>query len=136
MIVEHAAAVLALLNADQGPPPLVVCDGVVPQGVRAPYVLVYFSDNRPELAESHSLVGDSERYVLRAILHCVGGNPTAARMVADRVEICLLDITVAVAGRNCWPIRREEGQGPPPDESTGTTVVDLVTAYRLESIPS
>ncbi len=82
MINEHAAAMLALLDADNDPPALVVLDGKVPTGTVAPYVLVYFDDTDPELPDSRPLTGASQRHVVRAICHSVGGNGQAARMVA------------------------------------------------------
>lgn len=136
MINEHAAAMLALLDADNSPPALVVLDGKVPTGQTLPYVLVYFDDTDPELAESRPLTGDSERHVLRAICHSVGANGQAARMVADRVRSALLDVVPTVTGRVCLPIRREDGQPPQRDEQTGTAVFDKVDVYRLESLPA
>lgn len=135
MIDEHAAAILTLLDADNTPPALVVLDGRVPKDQARPYVLVYFDDTDPELAESRPLAGDSERHVLRAICHSVGDNGQAARMVADRVRAALLDVVPTVAGRTCMPIRREDGQPPQRDEQTGTLVMDKVDIYRLESLP-
>lgn len=135
MIAEHAAALLALLTADAGPPPLVVLDGKVPNGVLPPYALVYFADADPEQAESASLTHRSQRHSTRAYVHSVGGNAGAARMVADRVRAAWLDVTPTIAGRTCWPIRREEGQPENPDETTGTLITDQVGVYRLDSLP-
>lgn len=136
MIDEHAAAVLALLNAVDDVPALVVHDGKVPNGAVAPYVLVYFDDTDPELADSRPLTGASQRHVLRAICHSVGANATAARMVADRARTALLDVVPTVAGRRCQPIRREDGQPPQRDEDTGTPLFDKIDVYRLESVPA
>lgn len=136
MIQEHAAAILALLDADNTPPALVVLDGKVPTGQARPYVLVYCTDTNPELADSRPLTGASERFVMRAICHSVGDNGHAARMAADRVRAALLDVVPVVAGRNCMPIRREDGQPPQRDESTGVLVMDKVDVYRLESLPA
>lgn len=132
----HAAAMLALLAADEGPPPLVVCNGKVPNTVAPPYVLVYFSDTDPEQAESSSLTNRSERHVTWAYAHSVGANAVAAGVVSDRVRAAWLDVTPTVAGRICCPIRREVGQPTDRDETTGTLVQDKVDVYRLESIPS
>lgn len=134
--IEHAAAVLALLDADNVPPALVVCNGYVPVGVLPPYVLVYFADADPELAESRSLAGASQRYVLRAICHSVAGNATAALALAARVRAALLDVRPTVTGRSCFPIRREDGQPLDRDESTGVLIVDKIDSYRLESVPA
>lgn len=136
MIQEHAAAVLALLDADNTAPALVVLDGKVPTGQTLPYVLVYFDDTDPELHDSRPLTGASQRHITRAIAHCVGANAQAARMVADRVRTALLDVVPTVTGRTCLPIRREDGQPPVRDETTGTAVFDSVNVYRLESVPS
>ncbi len=136
MIAQHAAAMLALLNADDGPPPLVVHDGRVPSTGAPPYVLVYFASSDPEDAESRPFTGASQRHLLRVYAHCVGGNGVAARMVADRVRTAWLDVIPAVAGRQCWPIRREDGVQAERDETVGATAIDLVEVYRLESVPA
>jgi hypothetical protein len=136
VIDEHSAAVLALLNAVNDVPALVVHDGRVPNGAMAPYVLVYFDDSDPELTDSRPLTGASQRHVLRAICHSVGASGQAARMVADRVRTALLDVVPTVTGRTCMPIRREDGQPPQRDEDTGSTLFDKVDVYRLESLPA
>lgn len=140
MIAEHAAAVLALLDADNTAPALVVHDGKVPNNAPSvaeqPYVLVYFDDTDPELADSRPLTGASQRYVMRATCHSVGGNALAARMVADRVRTALLDVVPVVTGRTCQPIRREDGQPVQRDEETLTSVFDKVDVYRVESVPA
>jgi hypothetical protein len=133
VIDEHAAAVLALLNAVTSPA-LTVYDGKVPSGIdpkTTPYVLVYFASGRPDLTF------DSATYTfqLRATCHSVGGNAQAARMVADRVATALLDVTPTVSGRSCFPIRWEEGFPPQRDESTGQTVMDQVDVYAFMSVP-
>jgi hypothetical protein len=56
-------------------------------------------------------------------------------MVADRVRTPLLDVVPTVAGRRCWPIRREVGQPMKRDESTGALLQNKVDVYRLESVP-
>jgi hypothetical protein len=132
----HAQAVLALLDADNTSPALVVLDGKVPTAQLPPYVLVYFSDHDPDDAESRKLPGASTRHVTRAYCHSVGGDQTAARAVAVRVRTALLDVIPTVAGRVCWPIRREEGQPVQRDEQTGAAVWDKVDLYRVESLPS
>lgn len=136
MIQDHADALLALLRADVGPPPLAVHDGRVPNAGVPPYVLVYFADTDPEEADSRPLTGRSERYVVRAYCHCVGGDQVAARAVAARVRAALLDAVPTVAGRRCHPIRREDGQPTTRDETTGTLVMDKIDVYRLESVPA
>ena len=134
MINEHAAAVLALLDADNGPPPLVWFDGAVPQGITPPYVVAYFADG--DLRTSTPLSGESKRFMMRIYLHCVGGNQAASRVVADRGRTALLDVVPVVAGRTCFPIRREDGQPPDRDEAIGGLILSKVDVYRLESIPA
>jgi len=143
-IEAHARAVLDLLDADVEDPPLVVHDGKVPtdpatgKSKPPPYVLVYFMVQTPSgdmPADSTSLDMDSDRVVLRAYLHSVGANAQAARMVADRCRTQLLRVTPTIAGRECWPIRQDEGLPADRDESTGKLVMDQVDVYRLESIP-
>lgn len=136
----HAEAFLDLLRADAGPPPLVVLDGVVPHGVLAPYVLVYFTINTPSgpmPIDSTSYDLDSDRVVLTGYCHNVGETPSAARIVTGRTRAAVLNVTPTIAGRECWPIRQmQTGQPPRPDESTGTPVMDQIDMYRLESIPA
>ncbi len=132
----HASAILALLDADNNPPALVVLDGSVPQGTLPPYVLVYFDHADPELAESRPLTGSSQRHVTRAICHCVGGNQAASRAVAQRVRTALLDVVPTVSGRTCAPIRAEDSQPTRRDETTGALLMDTVLTYRSESVPS
>ncbi len=130
----HADAVLGLLSAAPGS--LRVLDGSVPKDVLPPYVLLYFADADPELVDSTPMDGQSERFVLRAYVHSVGGNAAAARVLGDRVRTALLDQVPTVTGRVCWPIRREEGQPPQRDESTGTLVLDRLDPHRFHSVPA
>jgi len=134
---DHATAVLALLAA--APPldrPLVVCDGVVASGIRPPYVVVYFADADPEEAESRDLTMSTDRHVLRIYTHSVGATAAAAREVGKRVRQALRDVAPSVAGRQCWPIRREDGAPSRRDETTGSLVMDQVSVWRLESVPA
>jgi hypothetical protein len=131
----HAQAMLALLDADNTSPALVVLDGKVPDGQLPPYVLVYFADYDPDEAESRKLPGASTRHVTHAYCHSVGGDQTAARAVAVRVRTALLDVAPTVTGRTCLPIRREDGQPVQRDEQTGIAVWDKIDLYRLESLP-
>lgn len=140
VVNAHAQAVLDLLAGDvDGPPPLVVLDGEVPQGILPPYLLVYMTVRTPSgemPADSANVEMDSDRVILLAYLHSVGGSARAARMVADRGRRRLLNVTPTIAGRECWPIRHDESRPPDPDETTGALVVDQVDVYRLESIPA
>lgn len=132
----HAAAFLALLNAVDDVPPLVVYDGAVPQLTTPPYVVVYFADGDPIESTSTHLTHEVRRHVTDAYCHSVGSNGTAARMVADRVRGALLGVIPPLAGRACFPIRRTDGQPAERDETTGRLVMDKVDVYRLSSIPA
>lgn len=135
MIDVHAQAVLDLLTAAIVSPNKVF-DGKVPTGTDPkvnPYVLAYFSGGYPDLA----FTGVAFTYQLRATLHCVGGNATAARRVSDLAETALLNVTPTVASRKCFPIRFEEdAQEPLPNEATGSQIVDYVVRYTLRSVPA
>ncbi|MEV4767800.1 tail completion protein gp17 [Micromonospora humida] len=130
----HADAVLAILSAAPGN--LRVLDGAVPKDVLPPYVLLYFADADPEVADNRPLEGGSQRFVLRVYAHSVGGSSAAARALGERVRTALLDLVPVVTGRECFPIRREDGQPPQREESTGTLVMDRIDVYRLESVPA
>ncbi len=137
---DHADAILALLaDAPPASPALVVYDGTVPKSTDVPppakqYVLVYFSTTTPDAT---SLDGDQDRTVTRVYCHCVGGDAAASRAIAGRVSRALLNARVSSAGRVCWPVRDDDSTSPPDrDQTTGVTVMDGVSVYRLESVPS
>jgi hypothetical protein len=134
VIDEHAAAVLALLDADNAAPALVVYDGRVPSGIAVPsnpYVLAYFSSAWPDL----TFTSITLTFQVRITLHCVGGNAQAARMVSDRGRAALLDVRPTIANRSCYPIRWDLSLPPQRDETTGSMVMDQVDEYVLSSIP-
>lgn len=134
MIDAHASAVLALLDADNAVPPLLVFDGFVPTGTEpatTPYVVVYFDSGRPDL----TFTGITHRFQLRITCHSVAGGAKSARLVAERVAAALLNVTPQVLGRKCWPIRWEQGAPPERHERTGTLVMDQVDVYVLTSVP-
>lgn len=138
VVQAHAAAFLALLDADNTAPALVVHDGRVPDAGAPPYVLVYVTASTPDAVQAPALVDltmNSDVIEARAYCHSVGGNAQAARAVAGRVRAALLNVTPAVAGRVCWPIRYDDGQAPQRDESTGVLVMDQVDVYCLLSVP-
>lgn len=138
MIDDHAAAVLALLNAVDDPPPLVVIDGlntdpITRKSVPAPYVLVYFDRTGRDV----NFAGRTHSFTMGITTHCVGGSPRAARMVADRVDAALLDVTPTVAGRKCFPIRWDSDGGTVRDETVpGQPVLDQIAMYVLRSVPA
>lgn len=127
---------LALLQADLGPPALVVFDGVVPANtsVNAGYVLVYTTISRPSDDPDNSADGKTRVWVARFICHCVGGTAASARGVAQRVRTALLDVRPVVAGLSCGPLRMEgDSQPPQRDETTGPLVMDAVATYRVRA---
>jgi hypothetical protein len=133
VIEEHAAAVLALLNAAITTPRKVF-DGKVPTGTDPepnPYVLVYFDSNDPEF-DFQALPWQFE---MAATCHCVGGSALAARQLADVVRTALVGVVPVISGRTCMPITREPGTPPQRDESTGVLVMDQIDQYVLRSIP-
>lgn len=133
-IQAHANAFLGLLV---GAPDFPVFDGSLPQVTPAPpYVLVYFASNRPSDAGGNTLKGTSDVFALRATVHCVGGNQTAARGVAAWVESCVLDKRPAVAGRNPGLIKQDDSRDPDKDETTGPVVMDAVQLYRWSTQPA
>lgn len=122
---------LDLLRADAQ---LTVFAGSVSSPTPAPpYVVVYFTVGRPSDDPDNSADGLSRVWVARWICHCVGGNDTAARAVAQRVRTALLDVRPTVAGLSCGLIRWEESQDPQRDETTGSLVMDAVEIYSLRA---
>lgn len=125
---------LALLTADVS---LTVYDGVVAASGTPPYVVVYGTVARPSDDPDNSVNGRSGVWVARWICHCVGGDATAARAVAQRVRTALLDVRPTVTGfaaSAVGPIRLEQDPVPPTkDETTGTAVMDQVEVYRLRA---
>lgn len=135
----HAAAVLTLLDAENGPPPLVFFDGFVPASTLPPYVVVYFDFDHLEPSldlQTSGLTATSDRTDCHITCHAVGANSTAARAVAGRVRAALLDVSPAVTGRQSWPIRHVDNQPVQRDESTGVLVMDQVDVYRLSTVPA
>lgn len=142
-IQDHFDAFKALLAAAPGgPPSLAVYDGAVPDGASAPYALVYFSIATPDgqaAPDAVSLHGDSDVIDARAIVHCVGAEPEAqraARAVAGRVRAAVLNQRLAIAGRDCAPIRWIDGQPAARNEDIpGSPIFDEVDVYGWRSVP-
>lgn len=135
----HAAAVMDQLQIDVGGPPLVVHDGHVPNLQDLPYVVVHFTALTPagEMApDKVSLTFDSDVVELRIYTHSVGENARAARAVATRVRTQLLNVTVGIEGRSCFPIRHWESQPPVRDETTGFLIFDQVDVWSMTSLPA
>jgi hypothetical protein len=141
-IQDLADAFLALLaTAPGGPPALTVYDGAVPAGPEPAYALVYFYIETPDglaAADAVPLTFDSDVIDSWAYVHSVGANPQAARAarsVAGRVRAAVLNQTLSVAGRSCFPIRWHDGQPPQRNEDTGVVVFDQVDIYTFRSVP-
>lgn len=137
ILQAHTRAVLALLDADDVPPPLVVLNGRVTTQA-PPYVLVYFRLRTPSGVEAPELVSleqASDVLDTWAYCHNIGSTPDAALAVAGRVRTQLLGVVPAIAGRVCFPIRHDDGQPVQRDEATGATVYDLVDVYTFTSLP-
>lgn len=135
VVADHAAAILALLNAR---PALAgrVFDGKVPDPTPTPpYVLVYMHLERPTGAAGNSMDGLSKEATLRIICHCAGQDATGARAMSYQVSAALLDVRPVVGSRNCGLIRQEESPPPRSDELTGGQVMDQVDVYRLTTQP-
>jgi hypothetical protein len=142
VLQDHADAFLALLRTATGSPSLAVYDGEVPGSPEPAYALVYLSFETPDgtvAPDKVDLTFDSDVLTTRAHVHCVGADPPAARAaraVAGRVRATVLNKTLTIAGRSCFPIRWTEGQPPRRDEDAGPTVMDLVDVYAWTSIPA
>jgi hypothetical protein len=135
VVDDHAAALLALLEAR---PALTgrVFDSKVPDPTPTPpYVLVYLHQERLPEAGGNSIDGLSKQITVRAICHCVGEDATGARAMAYQVSAALLDVRPVVGTRASGLIRQESSQPPAPDETTGDLVMDLVDTYRLTTDP-
>jgi hypothetical protein len=135
-IQDHANAFLALLTADGQ---LTHYDGAVPADPAGQYALVYFYIETPDglvAPDKVPLTLNSDVINARVYVHCVGGNAIAARAIAGRVRALVLNVTLTISGRACFPIRWVEGQPPRRDESTGPLVMDQVDVYGWTSVPA
>jgi hypothetical protein len=141
----HAAAVIARLTTS-GAPPLKVFDGRVPDKDPAtgvlpvpPYVLVRFdfvnlsATARPDASD---LTLRSRAFQVTARVYSVATTAAGVRALQNRVSVALLDWSLAVAGRNCSPMRHIDTFGPPPDEDTGTDYFEAGDDYRFTSHPA
>lgn len=123
-------AVFDLLSLD---PDLVVYDGFVPTGATPPYTVVYSTVDHPSGHPDNSLDGRTRVLLGRWYFHCVGGSPSAARAVAQRVRTQLLDVRpILPTGMSCGLIREVPGSpAPHRDETTGVLLIDAVVIYEL-----
>ncbi len=133
---DHATAFLDLLRAD---PTLTVYDGQVTGTAAQTYVLVYTFRQLPGgliAPDKTSLTGETTTVDMRFYCHCVGPNAMSSRAIQARVQTAVLDVTPAVAGRACFPIRWMDGQQQGRDEETLALVVDSIDVYGLTSVPA
>lgn len=139
VLQAHSRAMLALLDADNTAPALVVCNGFVPAATVPPYVLVYFALRTPagfEVPDLVSLERTSDVLVTSAYCHSVGYDvPDAALAVAGRVRTQLLGVTPTIAGRVCTPIVHTDGPPTVRDEKTQRAVFDQIDLYQFTSLP-
>lgn len=133
----HVDAGLGLLRAVSGLTVYPDAEGNVPAlSARADrYVYVYPHIERPEEADGNALDGLSVRWVVRWYCHCIGTNAYSATAVAMLVDRALLNQRPAITGRAVGIIRMEAGNPANRDETTGTTVFDLLNVYKLETQP-
>lgn len=141
----HAKVYLDLLAADVGPPPLVVFRGGVPLDpntgkptIGPPYVVVYFAFRTPsgvDEPDKVSLEATSDVLYTSAYCHSVGGDEHAALAVGGRVRGALRGVRPVISGRECGPIGWADGAPVQRDETTGTSVFDLVETWQFTSLP-
>lgn len=140
-VQDLADAFFTLARSSPGSPALTVLDGFVPDGTAAPYALVYFYIETPgglTAPDAVPLTFDSDVIDAWAYVHCVGTEPEAARAsryVSGRFRSAVLNQTLTVAGRSCFPIRWDSGQSPQRNEQTGLVIVDQVDVYSFRSVP-
>lgn len=139
ILPDHTRAMLALLEADNAPPALVVHNGLVPNGGLPPYVLVYFALRTPTGLEIPGLVSlerTSDVLVVSAYCHSVGyDSPDNALAVASRVRTRLLGVEPVITGRTCFPIAHADGPPTARDEKTQRAVFDQIDLYQFTSLP-
>lgn len=128
----HAAPILAALNSS-GAPALRVFDGSVDARTVPPYLVAYISTTAPEAT---SLEEPWDKVTCTAVIHYVGSNAAACRVLADRGWAALLGLTPEIDGRDCGPIRLVDSQPPRRDESTGQLIVDQVDVFEYASLPN
>ena len=137
----HAAAVLARLGSS-GAPALTVFDGKVPDTTPSkvpPYVLVRFTFvtlGARERPDASDLTFASRAFQVTARCYSVATTAAGVRALQNRVSVALLDWSLAVAGRNCSPMRHIDSFEVPPDEDTGTDYFQLGDDYRFTSYPA
>lgn len=131
-IESHADWLLAQL-ATTG---LTVYDGKVDTDPPGKYVLVRSNRQLPtgEVApDKVPFTGASAVVDMRFYIYSVGRTEASARAIAGQVEAVLLDVTPAIAGRVCWPIRWTDGSPTSLDEQTLQAAHELVDIYQMQT---
>lgn len=139
VLQDHYRWVLARLDADNAPPPLVVLHGKVEDGQAKPYVLVYFRLVTPSGEQELDKVGfekTSDVINTTAYCHSIAGSPDAALSVAFRVRAALLGVIPTIANRVCFPVQHDDSVPADRDETTGPDVYDQIDVYSFASMPS
>lgn len=138
-VQAHANAVLGLLVPPNVPATTAVLDGAVPAGTVRPYLLVYMFLMTPDglqAPDAVSLNFDSDVIDFFIHCHCVGADAVGARAVSDQARLALLNVTLLIASRECFPIRQRESSPPQRDEETGPLAMDQVDKYSFRSVPA
>lgn len=122
---------IALLTLDTG---MNLQQGKVTNLTPRPYVLVQTYTQWPENADSNALGDDSRTMWARWYLHCVGDTSAAAASMAQRARTQLLDKQLTLANRptvSFTRIKQESSLQPTLDESTGVSVFDAISVYKV-----
>jgi hypothetical protein len=69
-------------------------------------------------------------------LRCAGANNDAVMAVVGRIRAALLDVVPVITGRMCFPIRQVSVQPPNQDNAIGSTVLEAIATYELETRPA
>lgn len=123
----HAAAVLALLDADAD---LIVYDGEVPAAATGRYAVVYVTtplDRGPRLSAhmSHRLVTVS--------VMCVGDSPNECRWVAEKAQGRLRRVRPVISGRVCTPLALVTAGQVRPDDSVEPPAWVATDVWQFQS---
>jgi len=133
VIVEHAQAVIALIDAVAN----VTIYGSelepVPAKPTYPYVVVYANQGLPENA---SMSDRSDWVHVGFQTTCVAQSQAQARALADRVQPALLDVRPTVTGRTCGQISKTSSQRVRPDLDINPPVFYAVDTWTFLSVPA
>lgn len=131
MNADHVAPIFAAL-LDDDTENLHTEDGAVQPGTEPPYRVVYTSVTTPEAIGMEEA---ADRVTCTAIVHNVGDNAEAARMIADRTAAALIGLRPVVTGRDCGRIRLVDSTPQRRDESANVLVVTQTDVYQYTSLP-